>query len=152
MMRLTKIIGLIFLAASLLIFINRMVFINHAQKAEGKVVFINDISRTDIQPIGKGGITTTFTYPTVEFQVNGQKYNFEGSIIASYLNLYYQRYQMGQTIEILYDTNQPSKVLINNFTEIWILPLLLLGLGVVFLILIPLLITLMVKLLNKDLP
>jgi len=41
-------------------------------------------------------------------------------------------YRVGDTVEVFYDPAQPSKVILNDFNKLWVGPLVVGGLGVVF--------------------
>lgn len=149
-MRLIKMIGLLFIALSIFVFAQRIFFIKHSQKITGTVISLNEISRTDIQAIGKGARVTTITYPSVEFFIDNHKYIINSSIVASYLKLHSDQYEINQSVEIFYNPTNPKSALINNAIELWTLPCLLLGLGFSFLILIPLMVNLIFRLSSKS--
>jgi hypothetical protein len=68
-------------------------------------------------------------YPVLQFS------NYQGSIVTTRLNEAQKppAYAVGDRVEIIYDSNSSSNVRVNSVFGIWLAPMLLTILGVVFL-------------------
>lgn len=58
--------------------------------------------------------------PVVEFQANGQTYTFEGDNASDP-----PAYRVGETVSVLYDPADPATAQINQWSERWLMPLIL---------------------------
>lgn len=58
--------------------------------------------------------------PIIEFQVNGQRYTFDGDVATDP-----PTYKVGETVQVLYDPADPNTAQINKLSERWLTPLLL---------------------------
>ena len=77
------------------------------------------------------GRTTSITYsPVLEFAtLDGEKHIYDVS------RFNYTKYKIGDKIEIAYSKNDPGKVNLNNFYNIFIPPIVVLSLGIICIIL-----------------
>jgi hypothetical protein len=68
-------------------------------------------------------------YPVLQFS------NYQGSIVTTRLNEAQKppAYAVGDRVEIIYDLNSPSNVRVNSLFGIWLAPMLMTILGVIFL-------------------
>ena len=64
---------------------------------------------------------STVYSPVVEYVVDGETYRFEGGSASSP-----PAYHVGQKVTILYDRADPNHAQINNFSELWLLPVIFL--------------------------
>jgi hypothetical protein len=99
---------------------NNLRFASHAVPAIGKVIAIDEIRSTD----SSGDVSLEF-YPIVE-------YEYEGTTNSSSFRSTGSDYYVGERIEILVDTENPGNVLINTFTERWLMVTVLGGFGLTF--------------------
>lgn len=58
--------------------------------------------------------------PVIEFQVNGQTYTFDGGNASNP-----PAYQVGETVPVIYDPNDPDTAQINKWGERWLFPLII---------------------------
>lgn len=80
--------------------------------AEGEVTRLEESSDSD------GGCCTYS--PVVEFEVNGQTYTFESENAS-----YPPAYEVGESVQVLYDPNDPNTAQINKYSERWLMPIIL---------------------------
>ena len=70
---------------------------------------------------------TTYA-PSVEFMTHaGEKCSFTSAVASSHPG-----YRIGQKVVVVYAPHHPSKAIILSFSEVWFVPLILWGLGVLF--------------------
>jgi hypothetical protein len=91
------------------------VFALGAQRTEGTVIRM-------VAPDGGDG-----SKPVVQYQVDGETYECEGSISSSP-----PAYSVGQKVSVLYRPDEPQKALIGSFVDRWLLPLVFGGAGSLF--------------------
>lgn len=92
--------------------------------APGKIV---DQVRKEDRDSDDGRITVMYT-PVVGFTAkDGKEYTFTGSVSSNIAP------QIGKSVTVLYDEKDPKKASINSFVYIWVGPLAVLFMGVVFL-------------------
>lgn len=92
--------------------------------APGKIV---DLVRKEDRDSDDGRIKVMYT-PVVGFTAkDGKEYTFTGSVSSNVAP------QIGKSVAVLYDENDPKKASINSFLYIWLGPLAVLFMGVVFL-------------------
>ena len=58
--------------------------------------------------------------PVVEFQANGQTYTFESDNASDP-----PAYQVGETVPVIYDPNDPNTAQINKWSERWLFPIII---------------------------
>ena len=85
--------------------------------ADGTVVALDE-SDSD------GG--TTYA-PIVEYVVDGETYTMNSSSYSSP-----PAYHVGQAVRVVYDKANPSKARIDNFWELWLLPIIFISIAVLF--------------------
>lgn len=66
--------------------------------------------------------------PTFEYVVNGKTYTIEGANTRS------DEYELNDQQLIFYNPNDPSDARVGTFMNMWFVPVLLLGLGIIFFI------------------
>jgi hypothetical protein len=97
-------------------------FASNAVSVMGKVVEIDEIRSTD-----SDGKTSTTQYPIVEYEYEGTTYKSRSTIGSSGSD-----YSEGEQVEILVNTENPNNVLINTFTERWLIVTFLGAIGLAF--------------------
>ena len=111
-------IGVVLLIIGGLVTWHTVEFKSKAESAEGTVI--------EMQPRHSDGSTTYA--PVVEFETaGGELVTYHSSSSSSP-----PAYDVGESVEVLYDPNDPSEAKINSFFNLWFLPLLLAGMGIVF--------------------
>jgi hypothetical protein len=116
-----SIIGLGLLIASLFIFLNTRSFINSSARATGTVV-------AHVSVKSSGGDTTYA--PVITFRTpDGQTIEFKSQTSSSSRSP-----AVGQTVEVLYNPRNPQEASVNSFSSLWLLPIILSGLGAGFFI------------------
>jgi len=114
-------IGLGLLIASIFLFLNTRNFINASAKATGTVIAHASSRSSD------GDLTYS---PVVSFKTpDGRTIEFQSQTGSSRPSP-----AVGQTVEILYNPQHPQEAEINSFSSLWILPIILSGLGAGFFI------------------
>lgn len=58
--------------------------------------------------------------PVIEFQANGQTYTFEGDNAS-----YPPAYQVGETVQVIYDPGDLNTAQINKWSERWLFPIII---------------------------
>jgi hypothetical protein len=84
----------------------------NGQTTPGRVIRLEESSSTD------GGCCVYS--PVVEFQVKEQTYVFESDSAS-----YPPAYEVGESVEVLYDPADPNKAQINKFGERWFFPMII---------------------------
>lgn len=98
-------------------------FMVNAEQARGTVVEVAARSGTD-----SSGNPTIYFYPVVEFTAaDGRAVRYQSSVGSSRPSQ-----QVGQAVEIVYNPANPQDARVNSFTEVWLWPVVLLGMGAVF--------------------
>ena len=111
-------IGLIFLAGALYFYLSKQDFLKKANIAQGTVI---ELVRK------KTDKSTTYS-PVILFTTKeGNEIKFTSSISSSPPS-----YNEGERVEVLYDPKNPKEASINSFASLWIGPLVLGVLGIVF--------------------
>jgi len=111
--------GLAMLAGSGYSLLHTRAAIARAVPAEGAVVDL--ISRTDSDG-------DTVYYPRVRFRTRtGDTQEFTGSVGSKPA-----AFDVGEGVNVLYDPDRPGEARINTFFQLWFLPLLLAGMGIIF--------------------
>lgn len=73
---------------------------------------------------------TNFYYPIIEFRdLKGVQRRITSSIGSSA-----KPYRDGAAVTVLYDPADPEKIKMESFRELWLMPLVLSGMGVIFII------------------
>lgn len=106
------------LGVSAFLYINTWKFVNAATKTKGTVI------RLDAREGSKGG---TVYQPIYEFRT------LDGQVITvAHDNASRPaRYKVGQSVDVLYNTENPQNAKINNTTNLYMVPLVLAGVGIV---------------------
>jgi hypothetical protein len=114
--------GLCFLAASAYIARQQAVFVRASHKAAG-VVIANEWRENTIQ---SGDETPGGWAPIVRFQSAGGYSITFTSDISNYPS---PDYAVGERVEVLYDADDPDHAEIDDFLRLWLVPLILFGIG-----------------------
>ncbi|WP_281232747.1 DUF3592 domain-containing protein [Flavobacterium gelatinilyticum] len=111
-------IGLALLAGALYLYLDKKDFLKNAETVQGTVVELIS-KRSD----------NSITYaPVISFTTKeGNKIEFTSSVSSNPSS-----YNVGESVEVLYDPKAPNKANINGFSSLWIGPLILGILGVIF--------------------
>ncbi len=121
--RLTRIflvIGVVMLVGAILFWNGTRNFVARAQTTQGEVVELIEVRDKD------GGSSTW--KPRVVFQTPaGRKITFDASFSSNPAP-----YSVGQTVDVLYLPTDPSKAKIRGFQSLWLGPIIVGGLGLVF--------------------
>ena len=104
--------GGVFLAVGIGTLVSTMNHLDNGVMTEGKVIELRQ--------------SEDVVYPTVRFRVNGDAVEFEGAIGTGTGS-----YEIGQTVNVLYDVAQPKNATIRSFTDLWLFPLIFGGVGVI---------------------
>lgn len=113
-----SIIGLALLIGAFYLYQNKQAFLKKAEVAQGTVIELQS-SRSD---------NSTTYRPVVEFTTKtGKKVEFTSSVSSNPPS-----YNQGETVEVLYDPVNPYKADINGFTSLYLAPLILGILGIIF--------------------
>jgi len=113
----TVLVGLVFVN-------NQMEFVNKASSAEGIIIGINEDR-------GNNGRKSGVSYsPIVKFQLkDGRTQTFTSSVGSNPPS-----YEIGSTVEVLYDPENPQHVEINSFKSLWLLHAVFLSMGAALII------------------
>jgi Protein of unknown function (DUF3592) len=109
-------IGLGFLAGSGLFLALNLNYFLYGQRTEGVVVRLAT----------KGSRRGAAYAPVVAYTVNGEQYRMEGSIASGVPS-----YQSGDRVAVLYLPDDPEEATIADFTQLYLFPSILGGLGLV---------------------
>ncbi len=116
-----------FVIASFFIIINIFILIA-GESVPGKVVDFERFTSTTTSNSKRMGSTTTVFRPVFGYTYK----NFEGRLIASYTDD--GDYQLNETVEILVNPFLPNHVAVNNFWDMWFLPIFLSSIGGILLV------------------
>ncbi len=84
----------------------------------------SNVSGTVVDMIESSDDDGTTYAPVVQYEVNGTTYSYQSS---NYTNP--PAYRVGQEVKMVYDGDHPDKARISNFFELWLIPLILIPLG-----------------------
>lgn len=115
-------IGGIMLAVVAYIIVSDYKFSQRAVPVTGKVIDYSSYYSTD----SDGSGSTMYT-PTFEYTYNGSKHTYTSSTSSSSPD-----FEMGESVEILVDPDNPGNVLVNAFWERWLLAVILGFMGSMF--------------------
>jgi Protein of unknown function (DUF3592) len=124
-------IGGVMLIGAVYVAVNTRSFLAHAIRTEGKVVALqprhssNSSSNSTTNPTGSSSLTYA---PLVRFTHGGQVIDFTASTSSNP-----HAYHIGELVPVLYDEAAPFKARIDSFFSIWGGPIVVGGLGTVFL-------------------
>ncbi len=124
-----KIVGILFMSIGLIMLVVVIYLYNSHQQFEerAKAVKGTVTAYQDYQSKNDDGSFTTMYTPTFEYEFNGQSYKHVSSTSTSN-----KEFEIGQTVNILVDPEDPKEILVNSFMEKWFVPLLLGIMGIVF--------------------
>lgn len=98
---------------------NSWSFTSGARKADGKVIRL-------VQTTDRRGTTSA---PVIRYAVDGQTFEVQSSVSSSP-----PAYSVGDHVAILYPPEHPHQGRLHSFTELWVAPLVLGGMGTLFFI------------------
>lgn len=125
---LSRIIPLVFLLSGIglligatLNFTRTRAFLARAAEAIGEVVALEE------EPPTEPGESHTYR-PVVSFQIGAnQRVRFESMAHSNP-----PQYKIGASVRVLYNPDRPNEARIRSFTSLWLLPVILGGLGLIF--------------------
>ena len=104
------------------LFIRTRIFIGKAREAKGTVIQMV-YSRTSSSSGSGGGYAPVYQFRTLDGQ---------NIVIQDSLSSNPPRFQVGQEIDVLYESGNPQKARINKWMNLYFVPVLLGGLGLIF--------------------
>ena len=104
------------------LFIRTRIFIGNAQEAKGTVIQMV-YSRTSSSSGSGGGYAPVYQFKTLDGQ---------NIVIQDSLSSNPPRFQVGQEIDVLYESGNPQKARINKWMNLYFVPVLLGGMGLIF--------------------
>jgi len=104
------------------LFIRTRIFIGKAQEAKGTVIQMV-YSRTSSSSGSGGGYAPVYQFRTLDGQ---------NIVIQDSLSSNPPRFQVGQEIDVLYESGNPQKARINKWMNLYFVPVLLGGIGLIF--------------------
>ena len=104
------------------LFIRTRIFIGNAQEAKGTVIQMV-YSRTSSSSGSGGGYAPVYQFKTLDGQT---------IVIQDSLSSNPPRFQVGQEIDVLYESGNPQKARINKWMNLYFVPVLLGGIGLIF--------------------
>ena len=104
------------------LFIRTRIFIGKAQEAKGTVIQMV-YSRTSSSSGSGGGYAPVYQFRTLD----GQTIMIHDSLSSNP-----PRFQVGQEIDVLYESGNPQKARINKWMNLYFVPVLLGGMGLIF--------------------
>ncbi|MEQ7128677.1 DUF3592 domain-containing protein [Actinopolymorpha sp. B11F2] len=126
-------VGSILLVVTVWVVVSTVSFLSSAERLDGKVVELTEQTSSSSGSNGSG----TAWYPTVEFTVDGETYSFQSSQGSNP-----PAYEVGDTVEVAYDPDDPNDARLASVGAAYFVPLITGGLGIVF---TPIGVTLFVK-------
>lgn len=117
------IIGCLLLMVAVFLIIKQSAFVNHSQKTTGTVIG-NAVSYSN----DSNGNSSRYYHAVVVFaDQSGQAIKFQSTLGSGSPS-----YQVGETVEVLYDPDKPNDAEINSFISIWLGAIIVSILGVIF--------------------
>jgi len=117
------VLGVIMLIIALFVLNNKQQFVKNSMITTGKVINVEKRQSTDSE-----GHTSYSYYPVCVFQTENQ----ELITFVSKTGSGRSKYDVEDEVEIRYDPSDPSHAEINSFFRIWMLPVILGAMGLVF--------------------
>ncbi|QIP17430.1 DUF3592 domain-containing protein [Spirosoma aureum] len=103
-------------------------WLSDTDKATGRVIGLD--KRQSVDRFNDRDSYSTAYYPVVQFSgPSGQSITFRSSVGSSSPD-----YQIGESVSVLYDRQNPDSARVDAFMSIWLVPLVLGVLGIVFMI------------------
>lgn len=99
--------------------------LKNAVEATGEVILMREEDR-HIQPQHRGEAEETYRPVILFITREGRRVRYE-SIVSSYP----PRYSAGDKVRILYDPDRPEEARIDDFTDLWLRPIFLAGVGLI---------------------
>ena len=116
-------IGVLLVAAAIILYMSSENFIEDSQKTTGEVIALVDVP-ADLE--GSGGVMYA---PVIRFTTNrGNTMTFQSAHASNPASL-----EIGDTVEVLYDPNDPGTARVHDFMSLWLAPVISLFLGLCFL-------------------
>jgi len=122
-------IGIALLVVGFVLLLKNIKLVKNGIKMEADIV---DVLKRREQSTDSEGYTTStdMYYPVFKYMYNEQEYTKESTSGVSGKN----KYKVGGKLNIVFMPDTPEKVKIKNAFNIWLLPIILFGLGVMFII------------------
>jgi hypothetical protein len=122
-------IGIALLIVGFILLLKNIKLSKNGIKMEADIV---DVKKKKQQSTDTDGYTTTtdMYYPVFKYTYEGQEYTKESNMGVSSK----RKYKVGGKLNIIFMSDTPEKVQIKNGFNLWFMPILLLGLGVMFII------------------
>ena len=117
-----SLVGGLLAVIGVFLFIRTRIFIGAAQNAKGTVIQMV-YSRTSSSSGSGGGYAPVYQFRTLDGQ---------NIVIQDSLSSNPPRFQVGQEIDVLYESGNPQKARINKWMNLYFVPVLLGGLGLIF--------------------
>ena len=124
--------GLVMLVGGLVVYDHTASFVRRAARAQGTVTALvrhqsTNYSNTSGSVASRRSVSYSYQ-PVVRFQHGAQQIQFSDSIASNP-----PAYHVGEAVSVLYLESNPYDARIESFTSLWFLPLLLGGMGTIFL-------------------
>jgi hypothetical protein len=116
-------VGCIFAVTGIIIGLNTRSFVATAIPAQGTIIDLVLRSSTDSK-----GRSSSVYYPVVKFTPNSG----EPTIFESNTGSQPPAFTKGQQVEVLYNLRKPNSAMINSWFELWFLPAIFTGMGLLF--------------------
>jgi len=104
------------------LFIRTRIFIGNAQEVKGTVIQMV-YRRTSSSSSSGGGYAPVYQFRTLDGQ---------NIVVQDSLSSNPPRFQVGQEIDVLYESGNPQKARINKWMNLYFMPVLLGGMGLIF--------------------
>jgi len=114
-----SLVGGLLVAIGVFLFIRTRIFIGKAQEVQGTVIQMVWSSNSD----GGGGYSPVYQFRAI----NGQMITVQDSLSSSP-----PMFETGQTIDVLYDPENPQNARIKKFMSLYFVSILLGGMGLIF--------------------
>ncbi|MBF2007665.1 MAG: DUF3592 domain-containing protein [Chlorogloeopsis fritschii C42_A2020_084] len=116
-------IGGIFAVIGIIFGVNTHSFVGTALSTQGTVIDLELRSSTDSK-----GRSSSVYYPVVKFAPSSG----EQTIFKSNTGSNPPAFTKGQQVEVLYNPQKPNSAMINSWLELWFLPAMFTGMGLIF--------------------
>jgi len=124
-----RLVGLIFMSIGMVMLVVVFYLLYTHQQFEKNALTVKGtvVEFQSYESRNKNSSSTTMYTPVFEYEFKGKKYTY---VSTSSSNI--KEYEVGESLDILVDPENPSEVLVNSFMEKWFLPILLGFMGALF--------------------
>lgn len=112
-------VGGLLVLIGVFLYIRTRIFIGKAQEVKGTVIEMVYSRNSD----GDGGFSPVYQFKTLDGQ---------NIVIHDSLSSNPPRFQVGQEVKVLYDPGNPQKARLNKWMNLYFVPVLLAGIGLIF--------------------